>query len=47
MEIAGEPEAGAVVFSELPAAEFLCPVVTYGEDAMREGGCFDIESEDE
>jgi hypothetical protein len=42
----GEPEAGAVAFTDLPAAEFLRPFLLFGEDALQKGGTFGVESED-
>jgi hypothetical protein len=38
MEIVGEPEAGAVTFPQMPAAEFLCPIVILTDAAMFEPG---------
>jgi hypothetical protein len=48
MEIFGEPEAGAVAFTKLPAAEFLCPLISLiEEDARVPALLFAMDSEDE
>jgi hypothetical protein len=47
VEIDGEPEAGAAVFKELPAAEFLCPIILIGSETQRWGCTVRMESQDE
>jgi hypothetical protein len=47
MEIAGEPEAGALIATQMPAGEFLCPVMLLNRSALKEAAVFTIESEDE
>jgi hypothetical protein len=47
MEIAGVPAAGELSVPQMPAAEFLCPIVVFHRNALREGVVFTIESEDE
>jgi hypothetical protein len=47
MEIAGEPDAGSVVFTDVPAPEFLCPIVMFDLDSLQAEGSFSIESDDE
>jgi hypothetical protein len=48
MEIAGEPEAGVVVFPSMPSAEFLCPLISLiDEDARTPALRFAMTSEEE
>jgi hypothetical protein len=48
MEIAGEPAAGVLIAPQMPAAEFLCPIVMLLDtEELAPGMVFAVESEDE